>query len=113
MSEQIAKMRERRAFFSAIAGKYASSEAFVRENGHWLDMVGIELIESECCLKLCIRLEYSDYEEYYIMPGGCGFLTVSPVVGFQDDCCANRLINIDTGEDAGEDDISECGKFHT
>lgn len=113
MSEQIAKMRERWAFFSVIAGNYASSEAFVRENGHWLDMVGIELIESERCLTLCIRLEYSDYEEYHIMPGGCGFLTVSPVVGFQDDRCANRLINIDTGEDAGADDISECGKFHT
>lgn len=63
MSENFSKMRERRAFFSAITGKCTSLEAFIRENGHWFDMVGIKLIEDSARLTRRIQLGYTDYEE--------------------------------------------------
>ena len=55
--ETIPKMRERRAFFAAIAGKYPSMDAFVRDNGHWLDMVGVELTAGETRLTLHLQLD--------------------------------------------------------
>lgn len=107
MSEIFTKMRERQAYFTAMAEKYASFEAFVEEHGYWLDMVGIKLIEGANYLMLHIQLDCTDYEDYYITYGHNGHLTISNIVGFQDDWCANRLINIFTGEVAEENDITE------
>ena len=98
-------MRERQAYFAAIAEKYASFEVFIQENGYWLDMAGIELIEGAHCLTLHIQLDCTDYEEYYIIYGKDGHLTISAIVSFQDDCCVNRLINIFTEEGVEEKDI--------
>ena len=103
MSEKLSKMRERQAYFSSIARKYDSFEAFVKENEHWLDMVGIDLIKEANCLTLYIQLDCIDYEAYCIIYGQDGYLTVSDIVGFQDDCCANRLLNIKIGQDTTEE----------
>ena len=98
-------MRERLAYFAAIAERSATFEAFCKENGHWLDMVGVELIAGAKYLTLRIQLDCSDYEEYYIIYGKDGRLTVSDVVGFQDDSCANRLIRVFTEEYTDEKEI--------
>lgn len=100
--ETIPKMRERRAFFAAIAGKYASMDAFVRDNGHWLDMVGIGLTGGENRLTLHLQLDGSEYETYFIESGRDGRLVVGNLVGFQDWTCANRLLDLDTGEYGNE-----------
>lgn len=100
--ETIPKMRERRAFFAAIAGKYPSMDAFVRDNGHWLDMVGVELTAGETRLTLHLQLDGSEYETYFIESRRDGRLVVSNLVGFQDWTCTNRLLNLDTGEYAHE-----------
>ena len=100
-------MRERLAYFAAIAERAATFEAFCKENGHWLDMVGIELIAGAKYLTMHIQLDASDYEEYYIIYGKAGHLTVSDIVGFQDDRCANRLIKIFTEEYTDEKDITK------
>ena len=100
--ETLPKMRERRAFFAAIAGEYASIDAFVRDNGHWLDMVGIELTASKNRLTLYLQLDFSEYEAYFIESDTDGRLVVSNLVGFQDWTCANRLLNLDTGMYAHE-----------
>ena len=107
MSEIFTKMRERQAYFTAMAEKHASFEAFAEEHGYWLDMVGIKLIEGANYLMLHIQLDCTDYEDYYIIYGHNGHLTISNIVGFQDDWCSNRLINIFTGEVAEENDITE------
>lgn len=100
-------MRERRAYFAAIAGRYASFDAFIHENGHWLDMVGIGLIAGGDYLTLYIQLDFTDYEQYYIVCGRNGRLTASRIVGFHDWDCACNLMNTDTGEYAEENDITE------
>lgn len=105
--EELAKRRERRAYFAAIAERYASIDAFIHENGHWLDMVGIELTADGDHLTLYIQLDFTDYEQYYIVCGRNGRLTASKIVGFHGWDCAFHWMNTDTGEYAEENDITE------
>ena len=50
-------------------------------------------------------LDYGEYETYYIIPDGNGHLTVSEVISWQDDCCANSSMNIFTLKGAEDDEI--------
>ena len=109
MDKRLRMMRERQAYFSAIAEEYESFEEFTDTQKMWLDIMGIDLYqENPSYLSLRIQLDYQDYETYHIIKGEDGKLTVSDVIWWQDLYCANSVLNISTGENADEEDIPRC-----
>lgn len=109
MDKRLKMMRERQAYFSAVADEYDSFEEFVKTQKMWLDIMGIELYqENPSYLSLRIQLDYQDYETYHIVKGDDGKLTVSDIIWWQDLYCANSVLNISTGENADEEDIPRC-----
>ncbi|MDE5705856.1 hypothetical protein [Muribaculum sp.] len=100
-------MRERQAYFSAVAEEYETFEEFTKTQNRWLEIMGIELYqENPLYLSLRIQLDYQAYETYHIIKGNNGKLTVSDIVWWQDLHYANSIMNISTGECADEEDIS-------
>ena len=95
MDKRLRMMRERQAYFSAIAEEYESFEEFTNTQKMWLDIMGIDLYqENPSYLSLRIQLDYQDYETYHIIKGEDGKLTVSDVIWWQDLYCANSVLNI-------------------
>lgn len=108
MDKRLKMMRERQAYFSAVADEYDSFEEFVKTQKMWLDIMGIELYqENPSYLSLRIQLDYQDSETYHIVKGDDGKLTVSDIIWWQDLYCANSVLNISTGENADEEDIPQ------
>lgn len=109
MEKRLKMMRERQAYFSAVAEEYDTFEEFIKLQKMWLDIIGIELYqENPLYLSLRIQLNYTDYETYHIIKGDDGKLTVSDVIWRQDLYCANSVMNISTGKSADEEDIPLC-----
>ena len=109
MEERLKMMRERQAYFSAVAEEYETFEEFTKKQKMWLDIMGIELYqENPFYLSLRIQLDYTDYETYHIVKGNDGKLTVSDIIMWQDLYCANSFLNISTGVNADEEDIPRC-----
>lgn len=104
--EQVHEMRRKRhAYFSAIAEKYETFEAFTQANEEWLAVMGIALWPGEEYLSLHMQLDYPEYERYHVIPGPNGKLTVSHVI-WCEYLCANMLFNIFTESyDVDEEDI--------
>lgn len=103
--ERYAMMRKRHAFLHEIAKQYSSLASFAKERDEWFAIRGIELTLYQKCVTLYMSLSYDEYETYYIISGDNGQLAASEVVGWQDPCCFNDLINIFTGESVDDDDI--------
>lgn len=109
MDKRLKMMRERQAYFSAVAEEYETFEEFIKTQKMWLDIMGIELYqENSSYLSLRIQLDFQDYETYHIIKGEDGKLTVSDIIWWQDLYCANSVMNIQTGESADEEDIPQC-----
>lgn len=98
-------IRKRHAFLHEIARQYTSLETFANERDEWFAVRGIELTIYQKCVSLYMSLGYDEYETYYIISGNNGQLAASEVVGWQDICCCNDLINIFTGESVDDDNI--------
>ena len=107
-AERIEMMRKRQAYFSAIAEEYASFADFIKAQDLWLALMGVELTEYSKYITLYIQLDFTEYEQYYIIKSDEGILTVSDIIMWQDDYCCNSWMNISTGKDADEEDISRC-----
>lgn len=103
--ERYDMMRKRHAFLNETARQYTSLETFANDRDEWFAIRGIELTLYQKCITLYMSLGYDEYETYYIISGDNGQLAVSEVVGWQDPCCFNDLINIFTGESVDDDDI--------
>ena len=99
-------MRKRQAYFSAIAQAYASFDDFIKAQETWMALMGVELTEYSKYITLYIQLDFTEYEQYYIIYSDKGTLTVSDIIMWQDNYCCNSWLNISTGEDADEEDIS-------
>lgn len=104
-NERIAMMRKRYAHFCELVKKYTSFEDFIQDMDEKLALWGIGLDESDDWLTLYIALDYSEYEEYHVIMGDDGHLTMSKGVYWQDDYCCNSLINIFTDDYIDEEDI--------
>ncbi len=103
--ERYDMMRKRHVFFHEIARQYTSLETFANERDEWFAIRGIELTLHKNCISLYISLGYDEYETYFIIYRKDGKLDASEIVGWQDVCCCNDLINIFTGESVGEEEI--------
>lgn len=96
LKERCAMMRKRHTFLTAIVNPFNSFDEFVEDRGEWCSVVGITLAKCANYLSITVNLEDGDYETYYTVPSKEGHLTISEVVGWQDDYCANTLLNINT-----------------
>lgn len=60
--------------------------------------MGIGLTDCGKYLKLYIQLDFSEYEEYYVIMGDNEHLTVSEIVMRNGDCLCMDCINVGTGK---------------
>lgn len=105
--DRLEMMRERQAYFSAVAEEYASFADFMQAQNMWLAIMGIELTDCGLYLKLYIQLDFSEYEEYYVVADDEGELTVSDIVMWNNNDCCTSYINISTGKSAEKETIFE------
>ena len=98
-------MRKRHKFLHDMAKKYTSLEEFAQDKEEWFALVGDNLSLNDNLITIDLYLDYGEYEMYYIIPDGKGHLTVSEVILWQDDCCANTYLNIFTLNSPDENDI--------
>ena len=109
MDKRLKMMRERQAYFSAVAEECETFDEFIKTQKMWLDIMGVELSQKNpLYLSLHIQLDYTDYATYHIIKGDYGKLTVSDIIMWQDLYCANSFLNISTGVNADEEDIPRC-----
>ncbi len=93
----LSKLRQRHAGFLAIVREYTSFEDFLRDWEDLMTLFGTEVDAGSDRVDLRIQIDYTDYEEYHVIMGQDGHLTMSAAAWWQNECCANELINIFTG----------------
>lgn len=103
--ESRAKMLKRHAFLSDVVKDYTSLEDFAREKSEFFENMGVEFGSGEKCVSLYFQLDYNEYEEYFVVPTADGRLVVSHVIWWQNEVCANEILNIFTGETYDDDDV--------
>ena len=91
--ERVAMMQKRHAFLSSLATNCATLKDFTVKYEEYLGVIGWNLVAGEDCLSLTIWLDYGEYECYYIYENDEA-LKVSAVIEWQDDYCANDILNI-------------------
>lgn len=101
-------MRKRHAFLNAMVNPFNSFAEFFNEKSEWCDILGINLVEQKDYLKITINLEDGDYETYFAMLSNDGYLTISEIVGWQDEYCANSFLNISAQNVADEAEILDA-----
>lgn len=102
--DSLVKMRKRHAGFTELVKEYRSFDDFMRDWYEKMTLFGAEVCKCSDCISIYIQLDFTDYEQYYVIMGKDGHLAMSPVVGWEDKC-ANTLTNIFTGEDVEDEDI--------
>lgn len=103
--ERCTMMRKRHAFLNAMVNPFNSFAEFFSEKSEWCAILGINLVEQKDYLKITINFENGDYETYFAMLSNDGYLTISEIVGWQDEYCANSFLNISTQNVADEAEI--------
>ena len=103
--ERFALMRKRHRFLHEMVSPYTSLNEFANDKDEWFALVGDELFLHDNFISIDMWLDYGEYETYYIIPDGMGHLTVSEIITWQDDCCANSTMNIFTLEGATKEEI--------
>lgn len=98
-------MRKRHAFLHKMVCSYTSIDEFVRNKEYWFAMMGTDLGLSNGYAYIDMWLDYGEYEMYFVIPGNDGNLTVSEVILWQDECCANTYLNIFSIHGAEENEI--------
>lgn len=98
-------MRKRHAFLHNMVCSYTSIDEFVRDKEYWFAMMGTDLGLSNGYAYINMWLDYAEYETYFVIPGNNGHLTVSEVILWQDDCCANTYLNVFSLHGADDDEI--------
>ncbi len=104
----LSKMRQRHAGFMEIVKDYTSFDDFLHEWEALMTLFGTEVYAGSYTIDLRIQIDYTDYEEYYVIMGKDGHLTMSAAAGWQNEVCANELTNIFTGETVESEDIDTC-----
>ncbi|MCM1153014.1 MAG: hypothetical protein NC328_05120 [Muribaculum sp.] len=101
-------MRQRHAGFMEIVKDYSSFDNFLYEREGLMTLFGTEVSAGFERVDLRIQIDYIDYEEYTVIMGKDGHLTMSPEVWWQNECCANEHTNIFTGESVYDEDEDKC-----
>ncbi len=100
----LVNLRKRHAGFTDLVKGYSSFDEFMRDWYEKMTLFGAEVDQRSDCISIYIQLDFTDYEQYYVIMGKDGHLAMSSVVRWED-MCANTLTNVFTGEDVDEEDI--------
>lgn len=100
-------MRQRHAGFMEIVKDYTSFKDFLNDWEDLMTLFGTEVTAGSEWVDLYIQIDYTDYEDYTVIMGKDGHLTMSPEVWWQNEFCSNEHTNIFTGEEVDEEDIDE------
>jgi len=104
----LSKMRQRHAGFMEIVKEYTSFSDFLHDWENLMTLFGTEVYAGSDGVDLRIQIDYTDYEEYHVIMGKDGHLTMSAAAWWQNECCANELTNIFTGDKVEIEDIDTC-----
>ena len=107
MEHALAKLRKRHAGFTELVKEYTSFDDFMSDWHEKMTLFGVEVYECSDSIDIRIEIDYTDYEEYYVIMGQDGHLTMSAAVSWQF-MCANTLTDIFTGESVEGDAIVNC-----
>lgn len=92
--ERFEWMRKRQSFLNDIVRSYTSLAELVKDKDEWFALRGIDLTkEDDKCASICIWLDYGEYDVYFVIPDKNGHLTISEIVLWQDNYCANTFVN--------------------
>lgn len=91
-------MRKRHALISEMVSDFSSLKEFADNKREWLALFGVRLELRKDCVSIYFELGDGDYEEYFVISTEDGHLTVSNIVWWQNEVCANELLNIFTGQ---------------
>lgn len=103
--ERYAMMRKRHAFLTESVKGYTSIEEYAKDKDEWFAILSVELSAGEKAISLWFQLGYYNYEQNFIEPSADGLLVVSPIIAWQDFCCANGYLNIFTEEDVDSEEF--------
>ena len=105
--KSLSKMRQRQAGFMEIVKQYTSFKDLLNDWEDLMTLFGTEVTAGSEWVDLYIQIDYTDYEDYTVIMGKDGHLTMSPEVWWQNEFCSNEHTNIFTGEEVDEEDIDE------
>ncbi len=94
----LSMMRQRLAYFSAVAEEYESFDQFVKKHEMWLAIFGIGLNDCGDYLKIHINTGADVSEDYFIVVDEDGFLTVSDVVALSSTRSGVVYVDIESGK---------------
>ena len=97
--QRLEMQRKRVSYFKEIAEKYNSIQDFINDYKEKFAILGIELNGGEESASLYIQLDFTDYEQYYIIQTPSGQLTCSHIIWWKDEWCCTSFRNVITGED--------------
>lgn len=103
--ERFKWMRKRHAFLHDIVSSYNSIDKFVKDKEHCFALLGTDLGIHNGYAYIYIWLDYGEYEMYFVIRGNDNRLTVSEVISWQDDTCANTYLNIFSLHGSEENEI--------
>lgn len=88
-------MRKRQSFLNDIVKSYTSLTELVKDKDEWFALRGIDLTKEDDneYASIYMWLDYGEYDAYFVIPDKRGHLTISEIVLWQDDCCANTYVN--------------------
>ncbi len=92
--ERVNWMRKRHAFLNNLVSSYTSLDDFTKDKEEWFALLGTDLTRENDYVYLYMWLDYGEYEMYFVIPNTDGHLTISEVIRWQDDTCANTYLNI-------------------
>jgi hypothetical protein len=93
--ERFEWMRKRQSFLNDIVKSYTSLTELVKDKDEWFALRGIDLTKEDDneYASIYMWLDYGEYDAYFVIPDKNGHLTISEIVLWQDDCCANTYVN--------------------
>ncbi len=98
-------MRKRYKFISETVKGFTNLEEYARQKNECFSEIGVEPELKEDCVSLYFEFPGNEYEQYFVIPTKDGRLTVSHVIWWQNDLCANELLNIFTGKTYDNEDV--------
>lgn len=106
--ERFMWMRKRHTHFTAIVKGYTSFENLIRDWEEKMALWGVEMTNCGEYIRLHIQLDITEYEDYHVVMGAYGHLTISPAVWWEENY-ANTLSDIFTGHHLEAEDITRQG----
>ena len=106
-AERVNWMRKRHAFLNNLVSSYTSLDDFTKDKEEWFALLGTDLTRENDYVYIFMWLDYGEYEMYFVIPNTYGHLTISEVILWQDETCANTYFNIFNlfGSDGTDEDI--------